>query len=75
MKLPFDCMREVVSVNIEAPFDGNDCAVINVDDRYMFSWELMRNRNRGNRANINSRQRGPSRLRLCFLQPDLSLTA
>ena len=32
----------VVSVNIEAPFDGNDCAVINVDDRYMFSWELIR---------------------------------
>jgi hypothetical protein len=33
-----------------------------------------RNRNRGNRGNIKSRQRGPSRLRLCFLQPDLSLT-
>ena len=32
----------VVSVHIEAPFDGNDCAVINVDDRYMFSWELIR---------------------------------
>ncbi len=33
-----------------------------------------RNRNRGNRGNIKSRQRGPSRLRLSFLQPDLSLT-
>ncbi len=33
-----------------------------------------RNRNRVNRGNIKSRQRGPSRLRLCFLQPDLSLT-
>jgi hypothetical protein len=32
----------VVSVNIEAPFDGNDCGVINVDDRSMFSWELIR---------------------------------
>ena len=30
--------------------------------------------NRGNRGNIKSRQRGPSRLRLCFLQPDLNLT-
>jgi len=33
-----------------------------------------KNRNRGNRGNIKSRQRGPSRLRLCFRQPDLSLT-
>ncbi len=33
-----------------------------------------RNRNRGNRRNIKSRQRGPTRLRLCFLHPDLSLT-
>jgi hypothetical protein len=33
-----------------------------------------RNRNRGNRGNIKSRQRGPWRLRLCFLQPDVSLT-
>ncbi len=33
-----------------------------------------RNRNRGNRGNIKSRQRGPSRLRLCFLHPDLNLT-
>jgi len=32
----------VVAVNIETPFDGNDCAVINVDDHYMFSWELIR---------------------------------
>jgi len=32
----------VVAVNIETPFDGNDCAVINVDDQYMFSWELIR---------------------------------
>ena len=32
-----------------------------------------RNRNRGNRGNIKSRQRDPSRLRLCFLQPGLSL--
>jgi hypothetical protein len=29
---------------------------------------------RGNGGNIKSRQRGPSRLRLCFLQSDLSLT-
>ena len=33
-----------------------------------------KNRNRGNRGHIKSRQRGPSRLRLCFRQPDLSLT-
>ena len=32
-----------------------------------------RNRNRGNMGNIKSQQRGPSRLRLCFLQLDLSL--
>ena len=33
-----------------------------------------RNKNRGNRGNIKSRQRDLSRLRLCFLQPDLSPT-
>ncbi len=33
-----------------------------------------RNRNRGNRSNIKSRQGGPSRLRLCFLQSYLRLT-
>ncbi len=33
-----------------------------------------RNRNRGNRGNIKSLQRGPSMLKLCFLQPDLRLT-
>ncbi len=33
-----------------------------------------RNRQRGNKSNIKSRQRGPSRLRLCLLRPDLSLS-
>lgn len=32
----------VVAVKIITPFDGNDHAVINVDDRYIFTWELIR---------------------------------
>ena len=32
----------VVATTIHLPYDGNDDAVINVDNKYMFSWELVR---------------------------------
>jgi hypothetical protein len=32
----------VVAAQIQLPYDGNDDAVINVDDKYLFTWELVR---------------------------------
>jgi len=32
----------VVPARIRLPYDGNDDAVINVDNKYLFTWELVR---------------------------------
>ena len=32
----------VVPVRIQCPYDGNDDAIINVDNKYLFTWELIR---------------------------------
>ena len=32
----------VVPARIQCPYDGNDDAIINVDDKYLFTWEVIR---------------------------------
>jgi len=32
----------LVPARIQCPYDGNDDAIINVDDKYLFTWELIR---------------------------------
>jgi hypothetical protein len=32
----------VVATRIDCPYDGNNDAVMNVDDKYLFTWELIR---------------------------------
>ena len=32
----------LVPARIQCPYDGNDDAIINVDDKYLFTWEVIR---------------------------------